>query len=121
MDVTTSGSVMEVNSIFGGSCNVHNPPTYTRTAQTLTHATHRHCMPPPPPHNNLPERCRYHQDTMSRRSAWIGHGEHALYMESCQGHGTDAYGFPAHVVLPLLPHAPSWWSILCGNVTLSRG
>eukprot|EP00978_Attheya_sp_CCMP212_P028107 scaffold96133_cov74-Attheya_sp.AAC.2 len=36
------------------ACNVYNTPTDTHTAQTLTHATHRHS--PPPPHNNIPER-----------------------------------------------------------------
>eukprot|EP00978_Attheya_sp_CCMP212_P005816 scaffold12969_cov65-Attheya_sp.AAC.8 len=65
-------------------CNVRDPPTDTRTAHTLTHATYRHCMPPPA-HNNLPERWRYHRDAMSRRSTWTGHGEHALHMEPCQG------------------------------------
>eukprot|EP00978_Attheya_sp_CCMP212_P038673 scaffold193950_cov46-Attheya_sp.AAC.2 len=40
---------------------------------------------------------------MSRQSAYVGHGQNALYMDSCQGHGIDAYGFPARVVPPLPP------------------
>eukprot|EP00978_Attheya_sp_CCMP212_P033136 scaffold132421_cov37-Attheya_sp.AAC.6 len=41
---------------------------------------------------------RLHYDTMSRQSAYTGHGQNALYMESCQVRGIDAYGFPARVV-----------------------
>jgi hypothetical protein len=40
---------------------------------------------------------------MSRQSAYTGHGQNALYMESCQVRGIDAYGFPARAIAPPPP------------------
>eukprot|EP00978_Attheya_sp_CCMP212_P047874 scaffold442570_cov204-Attheya_sp.AAC.1 len=37
---------------------------------------------------------------MNRQRVYAGHGQNALYMESCQVRGIDAYGFPARAVPP---------------------